>query len=91
MKGGKTWWMGLLLAAAFVSMQGCATTGQGPKPGANSDDAHIYDPLEPMNRKIFNFNMGLYDYVLEPVAKGYQAVTPGFVREGVANFFDNAT
>jgi len=82
-----------LLLAAFlsVSLQGCATTGNSVRHDLNSTDEEISDPLEPLNRKVFNFNMGLYDYVLEPVAKGYQRVTPGFVRTGIANFFDNAT
>lgn len=86
----RKWPAGLLIAAVLGSLQGCATT-TGPKPGVNSADAEISDPLEPLNRKMFNFNMGLYDHVLEPVAKGYERVTPLFVRTRVANFFDNAT
>lgn len=90
MRVGKTGWVGLLLAAVFLSVQGCATTGRRPGPGANPAEARVSDPLKPMNQKIFNFNLGLYDYVLEPLAEGYQAVTPVVLRKMIASFFDNA-
>ncbi len=47
------------------------------------------DPLEPLNRKVFAFNMGLDRYVLGPVSRGYVKVTPAPVRRSVTNFFDN--
>lgn len=49
----------------------------------------IYDPLEPMNRKVFWFNDQLDIYLLEPVARGYDYIMPEFAQTGVANFFDN--
>jgi phospholipid-binding lipoprotein MlaA len=71
----------LVLCAALAS--GCASTGQ---PGARSNPD---DPWEGFNRGTFAFNETLDTWVLKPVAKGYDAVTPGPVRVGVANFFDN--
>ncbi len=47
------------------------------------------DPLEPMNRAIFNFNEVIDDSILEPIAKGYQAVTPDPVEDSISNFFNN--
>lgn len=47
------------------------------------------DPLEPMNRAIYSFNDGLDNVLLKPVAQGYRAVLPQFVRTGVSNFFAN--
>lgn len=47
------------------------------------------DPYEGVNRKIFGFNEFLDKWLLKPVAKGYRWVTPGFVDDGVSNFFDN--
>ena len=41
------------------------------------------DPLEPMNRAIFNFNEVIDDSILEPIAKGYQAVTPDPVEDSI--------
>lgn len=51
--------------------------------------ANHYDPLEPVNRKIYAFNDALDKGVVKPVAKGYIAVTPKPVRTGVSNFFSN--
>src|SRR2546425_6600958 len=65
----------LLLAATLA---GCATTGGNPA-----------DPLEPFNRAMFSFNDAVDGAVIKPVAKGYRAVVPGFVRTGVSNFFSN--
>jgi len=48
-----------------------------------------YDPLEPLNRAVFEFNEGADRYVVKPVAEAYRAVIPQFVRTGVGNFFGN--
>jgi phospholipid-binding lipoprotein MlaA len=47
------------------------------------------DPLEPVNRVVFQFNDKADQYVLRPAAKGYDYVAPSLVRRGVTNFFDN--
>lgn len=47
------------------------------------------DPLEGWNRAVFGFNEGLDEAVLKPVARGYQAVVPALVRQGVGNVFGN--
>ena len=47
------------------------------------------DPLEPINRVIFEFNEVIDDNILEPVAQGYKYVTPDPVEKGVSNFFSN--
>ena len=47
------------------------------------------DPLEPLNRGIYAFNDAIDTAVLKPVAMGYRAVLPQFVRTGVSNFFSN--
>ncbi|MBT8764781.1 MlaA family lipoprotein [Metapseudomonas boanensis] len=47
------------------------------------------DPWEGVNRAIFRFNDTLDIYALKPVAKGYQAVTPQFLEDGVHNIFGN--
>ena len=55
-------------------------------PGAYASDD---DPLEPMNRAIFEFNEIVDDNVLKPIAKGYKYVTPDPVEVGISNFFSN--
>ncbi len=47
------------------------------------------DPWEGFNRAMFRFNDTLDTYALKPVAKGYQAVTPQFLEDGVHNVFSN--
>lgn len=69
-----------------------ATTGDAPPaPTASpaSAPAETYDPLERFNRAMYAFNDKLDGYVLKPVAKGYRAVTPLPLRQGVSNFFGN--
>ena len=67
----------VLAAAVTVLTGGCATTANGK------------DPIEGFNRAVFAFNEGLDSVVIRPVAKGYEFVTPDFVRTGVGNFFGN--
>ncbi len=47
------------------------------------------DPLEPFNRRVYIFNDTVDKMVLKPIATGYRAVLPQFVRTGVRNFFSN--
>lgn len=47
------------------------------------------DPLEPFNRGVYAFNDAVDSVVFKPIATGYQAVLPQFVRTGVSNFFSN--
>lgn len=67
--------LGILLGL----LQGCAS---GP-------NANPVDPLEPLNRTVFQFNDGLDRAVFKPVATAYKNVTPAPVRAGVGNFFGN--
>lgn len=61
---------------------GCATIP--PDAGSNP-----VDPLERMNRHVFEFNDRVDRAVLKPVAQGYVAVVPEPVRGCVSNFFAN--
>jgi phospholipid-binding lipoprotein MlaA len=68
--------LGLGLGLSFV-LVGCAVNGD-PR-----------DPIEPVNRAIYQFNDGVDRAVLKPVAEGYKTITPHFVQTGVRNFFSN--
>ncbi len=48
-----------------------------------------YDPWEPMNTNIFEFNRQVDRFVLKPVAKGYNFVMPDLVQVGISNIFSN--
>jgi phospholipid-binding lipoprotein MlaA len=52
---------------------------------------YIYDPWEPMNRRIYNFNAVFDQYVFLPVVRAYEFVLPSFAQTGVTNFFKNLT
>jgi phospholipid-binding lipoprotein MlaA len=47
------------------------------------------DPFEPLNRSMFVFNNGLDRFLIRPVAKGYDFITPAPVQRGVGNLFAN--
>ena len=49
----------------------------------------VYDPLEPLNRAIYNFNAGFDRYVFLPIVRAYEFLTPDFVEDRVSDFFDN--
>lgn len=65
------------LAVAALLAGGCATA-QDPR-----------DPLEPINRSIFEFNETVDRHVLKPVAQAYVDTVPQTARTGVSNFFGN--
>lgn len=67
------------LVAAVALLAGCAT--------ALTPDER--DPLEPLNRTIFEINEALDRTVIKPAAQAYVAVVPRPARTGVSNFFGN--
>ncbi len=48
-----------------------------------------YDPWEPFNVKMFEFNRQVDRWVLKPVAKGYNFVMPNAAQIGISNLFYN--
>ncbi|MDA3919609.1 MAG: VacJ family lipoprotein [Salinisphaera sp.] len=57
----------------------------------HSPPSDPWDPLEPINRVTYKFNDQADKYVLRPIAKGYDKITPNRVQKSVSNFFDNAS
>ncbi len=64
----------------LLLLGGCASLPNGPTEG---------DPFESYNRAMFSFNEGLDEYILYPIAEGYDTVMPDPVKTGVSNFFNN--
>jgi len=60
-------------------------------PFASADEGagEEYDPWEPMNSNIFEFNRQVDRFILKPVAKGYNFVVPDLVQVGIGNIFSN--
>jgi phospholipid-binding lipoprotein MlaA len=47
------------------------------------------DPLESINRPIFNFNQAMDTVLITPIAKIYNTLIPSPIRTGADNVFDN--
>lgn len=84
MSGRTAPWINAWLVLLVMLLAGCAANP--PR-----QDLMVYDPLEPMNRTIFEFNEQFDRYVLHPAAQAWEYITPGFVRESIGNFFSNVT
>jgi phospholipid-binding lipoprotein MlaA len=69
-----------MLACVALLGSGCASV-----PGRTTSD----DRWEGFNRGVYKFNDTVDRATLKPVAKGYRAITPRWVRTGVGNFFAN--
>jgi phospholipid-binding lipoprotein MlaA len=70
------------MVALLALTTGCATI----PPGSTKDSR---DPLERLNRTTFAFDDALAHDVAIPIGHAYTAVTPTFVRRGIAHVFEN--
>lgn len=82
----------LLLAAMLLA--GCAAKPAATAPGAADSNAGQYtdsrDPLETINRPLWDFNYDILDkYLLRPATVGYMTVVPKPAREGLVNAANN--
>ncbi|HTK87528.1 MAG TPA: VacJ family lipoprotein [Nitrospiraceae bacterium] len=59
-------------------------------PGEQPANVEEYDPWEPFNVAIFNFNRKVDKYLLKPVAQGYDLVVPDEIERGIRRVFHNA-
>ena len=78
----------LLQILLFVSYASFAISDEIPIESSVSYD-EIYDPLEPINRAILDFNFFIDDIAIRPVIKTYKFIAPDPVEKGVSNFFSN--
>jgi len=49
----------------------------------------VNDPMESWNRKVYQFNQSFDQYVMKPVARGYDDTAPKPVKQSISNFFSN--
>jgi phospholipid-binding lipoprotein MlaA len=94
-----------LVLLAMLSLGACSTAPvlpEGEEPIEPSFDASrvliegattpadvISDPWQGLNRSIYRFNYRFDKYVFLPTVRGYQAITPDFMEQGIHNFFRN--
>lgn len=81
-----------LLLASLLG--GCASQQASQQVEQNStsvqDAGDPRDPLEPVNRVMWDFNWEVLDaYVLRPITVGYVTVMPQFARTGLLNAAEN--
>jgi len=79
--------LGSILALALVA--GCATPPPADDKEAVAEWEQVNDPLEPMNRAIFGFNMAADKYAIKPAAQGYRDVVPKFGRDRIHDALSN--
>jgi len=80
-------------APALADETLAATNGQ-PAAGemlaqAKQGVEEVNDPLEPVNRAIFDFNEVVQDAFLRPITRFYNDTVPATVRLGISNFINN--
>jgi len=89
--------------AASKNLQPLATAAPDTTVGDNSQEEPFdpfakpgelgleeYDPWEPFNTKVFEFNRQIDRWVMKPVAKAYDFIMPNPVQVGISNFYYNA-
>jgi phospholipid-binding lipoprotein MlaA len=92
----------LTLLIFLIFMAGCATAPVQKEPiipakitvpenevPEKQQAFYAYDPWEPMNRRIYNFNAVFDEYVFLPIVRAYEFILPKFAQTGVSNFFNN--
>ncbi len=77
----------MVLAVAVVGLGGCATPPNDPI--AKAEFQKENDPLEPLNRAVFDFNMVFDGMFLRPAAVVYKEGLPVPVQKGVHSFLSN--
>lgn len=75
----------LLLSVCLFT--GCATVPTDPDALAEYKLAN--DPMEPMNRSILKFNLGIERHIYRPIIQGYRAISTPDGRESVRVFLNN--
>lgn len=77
----------LALLLPTLLLANCATPPSDPAARAQFEANN--DPLEPMNRKVFAFDMFVDKWLIKPLAQVYNEVIPEFGRDRVRDFLDN--
>ena len=72
-----------------VGVSGCASAPDRSDAEAYAEWQEINDPLEPMNRAIFQVNRGLDTLILKPFAIMYSVFLPPPFQTGIHNFLNN--
>lgn len=80
--------MGAVLILS-LAVWGCASTSSLNDPEARAEQIEMNDPLEPVNRVVFEVNRGLDTWLLKPAAIFYGAMMPPEFQTAIGNFLGN--
>ena len=87
----------LTIAVTALFLTACATsqklassdTASGQESSETTVQDDVNDPIEPLNRYIFELNKFADELFLKPVAVIYRGITPDPIRTGVRNVLNN--
>jgi phospholipid-binding lipoprotein MlaA len=80
-------WTAAVAVLLGSALFGCATPPTDPAARAAFEQAN--DPLEPLNRKTFAFNVFVDHALLRPVAQAYVFILPDDARAGIHHVLNN--
>jgi phospholipid-binding lipoprotein MlaA len=80
----------LMVGFIGVALAGCATPPPDEDPDAVAAWEQINDPIEPLNRSIFDLNLTLDGVLFRPVAEAYRWLFPEFLRDAIQGVLSNA-
>jgi phospholipid-binding lipoprotein MlaA len=77
----------VVLLGAALTLGACAGPPGAVRPPSDQEDMN--DPLEPVNRAVFDFNMFLDRILIKPLAQVYVTIVPPPGRHAVRHVIDN--
>ena len=73
----------LIISVTFLQIPLSYSNEEESISGISYDE--IYDPIEPINRAVLNFNFFIDDIAIRPIVKTYRFTAPEPVEKGVSN------
>ncbi len=74
----------LIAAVLAASLGACASQATEEEESAFGYQ-EISDPLEPLNRTVFDINLLLDDFLIRPIAEPYNELMPDFIKDIITN------
>lgn len=83
-------WVMLAMVIGLLGLQGCASVPwRAPALEDSGPTTERSDPWERFNRRVFAFNDAVDTVLVKPIALGYRAIVPEWLRTGVDGVFGN--
>ena len=80
----------VLFLSSVLVLQGCASKEAAVNyNNSETEIVSVNDPLEKVNRVVFQFNIIFDKLILRPIAVTYRAIVPEFVRNRVTYSLNN--